>query len=192
MHAVRPIYYALRADIQNIFFSMLIDHDRQFLQFYVHLSIVLAAALPEAHSLFVQLYRYEANELILREGDELDGLYFQVEGRARVSSSVTTGKSLLLRLCSPLSIYGDIEYLQGVPVQSQVEALQPTTLLFVYKRHLEPGFTENHALKELLLLHLSYKLLTCTSASRTNSLGSVDERLASYLLTIQSQREFGG
>lgn len=166
------------------------NEDQKLIQHYIS-KFSLAAALPEPHSLFVQLYRYEANELILREGDELDGLYFQVEGRTRVSSSVTTGKSLLLRFCSPLSIYGDIEYLQGVPVQSQVEALQPTTLLFVNKRHLEPGFTENHALKELLLLHLSYKLLTCTSASRTNSLGSVDERLASYLLTIQSQREFG-
>ncbi|KAA1186331.1 cyclic nucleotide-binding domain-containing protein [Paenibacillus sp. B2(2019)] len=47
--------------------------------------------------------------MILHEGDELDGIYFQVEGRIKVSSSVGTGKPLLLRFCSPLSLFGDIE-----------------------------------------------------------------------------------
>ncbi|WP_449601285.1 cyclic nucleotide-binding domain-containing protein [Paenibacillus sp. Marseille-Q9583] len=51
----------------------------------------------------IQIRVYEQNEIILHEGDELDGIFFQVEGRTKVSSSVGTGKSLLLRFCSPLS-----------------------------------------------------------------------------------------
>jgi CRP-like cAMP-binding protein len=132
-----------------------------------------------------------ANEIILHEGDELDGIYFQVEGCTKVFSSVGTGKSLLLRFCSPLSLFGDIEFVQEVVVQSQVEAVQQTTLLFIPKQKVESDLMDNHSFKDLLLKHLSYKLLTCTSASRTNLLGSVEERFASYLLTIQLQREFG-
>lgn len=140
---------------------------------------------------FIQLRIYAQNEIILREGDELDGIYFQVEGRTKISSSVGTGKSLLLRFCSPLSLFGDIEFVQEVVVQSQVEAVHQTTLLFIPKQKVESDLMDNHSFKDLLLKHLSYKLLTCTSASRTNLLGAVEERLASYLLTIQLQREFG-
>ncbi|TKH44165.1 hypothetical protein C1I60_12540 [Paenibacillus terrae] len=50
---------------------------------------------------------------------------------------------------------------------------------------------QNHRFNNELLRHLSYKLLTCTTASRINLLASVEERLASYLLTTQLQNEFG-
>jgi CRP-like cAMP-binding protein len=138
----------------------------------------------------IQISVYGQNEIILREGDELDGIYFQVEERTKVSSSGNR-KFLLLRFCSPLSLFGDIEFVQEVVVQSQVEAVQQTTLLFIPKQKVQSDLMDKHSFKDLLLKHLSYKLLTCTSASRTNLLGSVEERFASYLLTIQLQREFG-
>ncbi|MDH6373873.1 CRP-like cAMP-binding protein [Paenibacillus sp. PastF-3] len=137
----------------------------------------------------IQIRVYEQNEIILHEGDELDGIYFQVEGRTKVFSSVGTAKSLLLRFCSPLSLFGDIKYVQEVVAQSQVEAVQQTSLLFIPKQKVGSDQMDNHCFKDLLQKHLSYKLLTYTSASRTNLLGAVEERLASYLLTIQLQRE---
>ncbi|WP_375102428.1 Crp/Fnr family transcriptional regulator [Paenibacillus sp. RS8] len=151
----------------------------------------LDEVFPESMYSLIQIRVYEQNEIILREGDELDGIYFQVEGRTKVSSSVGTGKSLLLRFCSALSLFGDIEFVQEVMIQSQVEAVQQTSLLFIPIQKVESDLMDNHSFKDLLLKHLSYKLLTCTSASRTNLLGAVEERLASYLLTIQLQREFG-
>jgi CRP-like cAMP-binding protein len=129
----------------------------------------------------IQISVYGQNEIILREGDELDGIYFQVEERTKVSSSGNR-KFLLLRFCSPLSLFGDIEFVQEVVVQSQVEAVQQTTLLFIPKQKVQSDLMDKHSFKDLLLKHLSYKLLTCTS---------VEERFASYLLTIQLQREFG-
>ena len=98
---------------------------------------------------------------------------------------------MLLRFCSSLSLFGDIEFVQEVVVQSQVEAVQQTTLLFISKQKVGSDQMDNHSFKDLMQKHLSYKLLTYTSASRTNLLGAVEERLASYLLTIQLQREFG-
>ncbi|OMD44967.1 hypothetical protein BSK51_29955 [Paenibacillus odorifer] len=72
-----------------------------------------------------------------------------------------------------------------------MEAVQQTTLLFIPKQKVGSDQMDNHSFKDLMQKHLSYKLLTYTSASRTNLLGAVEERLASYLLTIQLQREFG-
>jgi len=77
----------------------------------------------------IQLRDYGQGEVIMHEGNELDGLYFQVSGRTKVSSSVTTGKALLLRFCSPLSVFGDIELIQKVPIQSQVEAVDPSAFV---------------------------------------------------------------
>ncbi|WP_239619224.1 Crp/Fnr family transcriptional regulator [Cohnella mopanensis] len=146
---------------------------------------------PEPDTLPIQLRVYERNELVLKEGDELAGLYFQVEGQTKVSSSVGTGKSLLLRFCHPLSVFGDIELIQKVEIQSQVEAVQPTSFLFIDKRTVEIELMRDpHFLNELLK-HLSYKLQTCTTASRINLLASVEERFASYLLTIRLQNGFG-
>lgn len=139
----------------------------------------------------IQLRDYEQGDVILHEGNELDGLYFQVSGRTKVSSSVTTGKALLLRFCAPLSVFGDIELIQKVPIQSQVEAVEPSAFVFVNKRAIEAEMLHNSLLLQELLKHLSYKLLTCTTASRINLLATVEERFATYLISTRLQHEFG-
>ncbi len=144
-----------------------------------------AALLP------IQLREYDSDEYVLTEGDELEGLYFQVEGLTRVSSSVETGKSLLLRFCHPLSIFGDIELIQKVVVQSQVQAVQPSKFLFIDIQTVERNLMQDYRFLNELLKHLSYKLQTCTAASRINSLSSVEERFAIYLMSTRLPKEFG-
>lgn len=77
-------------------------------------------------------------------------------------------------------------------VQSQVEAVQktlcigiPFEYIYEYAIH-EPKFLMS------LLTHVTYKLQTCTTASRVNLLASVENRFASYLMTtIHEENEFG-
>lgn len=164
--------------------------DQTRIQYYI-LKYQLNPILPQMDNLPLQLRTYERNEIILREGAELDGIYFQVEGRTRVSSSVETGKSLLLRFCHPLSVFGDIELIQKVAIQSQVEAVQRTTFLYVNKHAVETVLMKDLSFLQELLRQLSYKLQTCTTASRVNLLASVEERFAAYLLTTRQQNEFG-
>ncbi|WP_018759435.1 Crp/Fnr family transcriptional regulator [Paenibacillus terrigena] len=147
--------------------------------------------LSKPESLPFQLRVYACDEVVLKGGDTLDGLYFQVEGRTKVSSSVETGKSLLLRFCHPLAVFGDIEFIQKVVIQSQVEAVEQTSFLFINKHTVETELMQDHKFLNELLKHLSYKLQTCTTASRINLLASVDERFASYLLTTRNQQPFG-
>lgn len=139
-----------------------------------------------------ELRSYEEEEIVLQEGDKMNVLLFLVEGRVKVTSSVQTGKVLLLRFCEPFSILGDIELIQKVLVQSQVEATQRTLCIalpfqYIYDHAIqEPNFLMS------LLTHVTYKLQTCTTASRVNLLASVENRFASYLLsTMNVQHEFG-
>jgi CRP-like cAMP-binding protein len=139
----------------------------------------------------LQLREYDSSEIILREGDELDGLYFQVDGVARVSTCVATGKSLLLRYCRPLSVFGDIELINNVPVQSRVEADERSRFIFIDKAFVQRHFMQDSQFLNMLLKHLAYKLQTCTTASRINLLATVEERLAGYLLSTREPIPFG-
>ncbi|GBF73437.1 transcriptional regulator [Paenibacillus sp. 598K] len=139
----------------------------------------------------IHLREYNPGENIMQEGDELDGLYLQVQGASRVSSSIATGKSLLLRFGRPLSIFGDIELIRNVPVQSRVDAATSSRFIFLNKTFVHRKIMQETVFQNLLLEHLAYKLQTCTTASRINLLATVEERLASYLLTTRGNDPFG-
>ncbi|MGE8203604.1 Crp/Fnr family transcriptional regulator [Heyndrickxia sp. NPDC080065] len=136
------------------------------------------------------LQKYDPREIILHEGIDLTLLLFLVEGKVKVTSSVVTGKSLLLRFSHPFSIIGDIELIRGVPVQSQIEAVSECLLIGLSFEYIKNQQINNPKLLHTLLDHLSYKLQTCTTASRVNLLASVENRFASYLMsTLSSKHE---
>lgn len=138
------------------------------------------------------LQLYKPGEVVLREGEEMQQLLYLVEGRVKATSSVETGKSLLLRFNHPLALIGDLELIRHMPVQSQITAVTECLFIalpfdYIYKHEMT-----NPAFLQELLKHLSYKLQTLTTASRVNLLASVENRLASYLLSTSTPgNEFG-
>ncbi|UNK20907.1 cyclic nucleotide-binding domain-containing protein [Paenibacillus sp. N3/727] len=139
-----------------------------------------------------ELRRYDPGELVLKEGEEMDALLYLVEGRVKISSSVQTGKILLLRFCEPFAVIGDIELIQKTVVQSQVEAVQNTLCIAVPFKYIYEHAIHEPKFLMSLLTHVTYKLQTCTTASRVNLLATVENRFASYLLTtLHDENEFG-
>ncbi|WP_042222270.1 Crp/Fnr family transcriptional regulator [Oceanobacillus manasiensis] len=132
------------------------------------------------------LQSFKSQEIILHEGRELESLLFLVEGKVKVTSSVATGKSLLLRFVQPFSIIGDIELVRDVPVQSQIKAVEESLLIGLPRDYIKKHEMDNPKFLQILLDHVTYKLQTCTTASRVNSLASVENRFASYLLSTHS------
>lgn len=139
----------------------------------------------------LELKTYEAQQHIVRAGDNSVGFFLLVEGRYRVTTNEITGKSMLLRFCSPLSILGDLEWFQKTSIQSDVIAEQRCSFIFFSNSTYENYLKENSEFAQILLEELSYKLQTCTVSSRVNALASVEARFAAYLYTIHSQSKFG-
>lgn len=135
------------------------------------------------------LQQYEKDEVILLEGVELETLLFLVEGKVKITSSVETGKSLLLRFVQPLSIIGDIELIRNVPVQSQVQAVNECLVIGLHVHYIKQHEMNNPKFLHTLLEHVSYKLQTCTIASRVNLLASAENKFASYLLSTASPEQ---
>ncbi|WP_066186489.1 MULTISPECIES: Crp/Fnr family transcriptional regulator [Gracilibacillus] len=129
------------------------------------------------------LQQYEANEKILLEGAKLETLLFLVEGRVKITSSVATGKSLLLRFAQPFSIIGDIELIRDIPVQSEVVAVGSCLMIGLPINYIQHHIMHHPPFLHMLLQHVSYKLQTCTTASRINLLATVENKFASYLLS---------
>ncbi|MFJ7755679.1 Crp/Fnr family transcriptional regulator [Peribacillus muralis] len=132
------------------------------------------------------LQQYEPGEIILLEGMEMKSLLFLVEGKVKITSSIETGKSLLLRFIQPFSIIGDIELIRDVPVQSQVKAVDECMFIGLHFDYIKKHEMDNPKFLHILLEQLSYKLQTCTTASRVNLLASVENKFASYLLSTIS------
>ena len=132
----------------------------------------------------LQYRTYQTNEYILKTGEEIDGLYFLIEGKYYVSSLEITGKELLLRYSKKPAILGDIELLEQCTIQSNCIAAEKCEFIYVplttYNRYLkhDAGFTQ------LMLKELAYKLKTCTISSRVNALFPVSVRLAAYYCTV--------
>ncbi len=129
---------------------------------------------------------YESNDFILKTGDEIDGLYFLIEGRYYVSSLEITGKELLLRYSKKPSILGDIETLDQCTIQSNCIAIEKCEFIYVPLNLYEKYLKNDIDFTQLLLKELSYKLKTCTISSRVIALSPVSVRLAAYYCTIES------
>ncbi|SFM36446.1 cAMP-binding domain of CRP or a regulatory subunit of cAMP-dependent protein kinases [Paenibacillus sp. 1_12] len=113
-------------------------------------------------------------------------MLFLVEGKVKITSSVETGKALLLRFMHPFSIIGDIELIRDIPVQSEVKAVSKCLLIGLSFDYIKQHEIGNPKFLYTLLEHVSYKLQTCTTASRVNLLASVENKFASYLLSTIS------
>ncbi|OZI11753.1 transcriptional regulator [Bacillaceae bacterium SAS-127] len=138
----------------------------------------------------LKLVCFEKNEPILIAGEQINAFYLLIEGKYQVTTTEVTGKSLLLRFCSSLSLLGDIEYFQNLPIQSDITATTNCRLIeipFTVYEH----FLKQTDFNQYLLEELSYKLHTCTIASRVNSTASVETRFAAYLCTIHEDGKFG-
>ena len=129
---------------------------------------------------------YSPKDLILTTGEEIDGLYFLLEGKYYVSSIEITGKELLLRYSKVPSILGDIEVFEKCEVQSNCIAAQPCEFVFVPNSTFESYLQHDAQFLKLLLRELAYKLKTCTTSSRVNALSPVSVRLAAYYCTVAS------
>ncbi|MEG0261299.1 MAG: Crp/Fnr family transcriptional regulator [Lysinibacillus sp.] len=138
----------------------------------------------------ITIRSYLPNEYILKAGEELDGLYFLIEGRYLVSSLEITGKELLLRYCQKPAIMGDIELFEECSIQSNCIAAEKCDFIFIPRFIYEKQLKYDSNFNQLLLKELAYKLRTCTISSRVNALSSASVRLAAYLCTIESTSLF--
>lgn len=160
-------------------------HDRPMLDQYIR-RFALDAIFDPPLTDRMELCRFEKGELICASSATLRHMFFQVAGKVKISSFLENGKSLLLRFNKPLSILGDVEYLNQFPVHCNVESVTATLLIAVRFEDLNRFAYDNPKFLRFIIENLSGKLYRTSISASINLLYPLEKRLASYLLSIGS------
>lgn len=130
------------------------------------------------------LYMFNKNDYICREEENLDNMFFLVEGKAKVSKHLENGKSLLISFYNPFTIIGDVEFIRNNPTDCSVQAIKDT-----YCIGINFDIVRNHLIKDCKFLinicdYLSEKLISGSNNSSINLLYPLENRLASYIVAF--------
>ncbi|MEW9701203.1 Crp/Fnr family transcriptional regulator [Paenibacillus sp. SI8] len=161
-------------------------NDAEAIQTFVrrnHLGDKFGPQVVEAMELRV----YADREMVCLMGEMLDGLYVLVSGKLKIHTLLPNGKTMLLRFSRPPSLIGDVEWTAQYPVKNNVEAVGECSVLVISRELIMEKEANNPAFLWFMIQNLSHKLYTLGNASAMNLLYPVENRFASYLLSLFSQ-----
>ncbi|MFD1907411.1 Crp/Fnr family transcriptional regulator [Paenibacillus rhizoplanae] len=107
-----------------------------------------------------------------------------MQGKLKIHTLLPNGKSMLVRFARPMSVIGDVELLRQYPVKNEVVSVGDSLLLVAGRKLLLREIEDNTALLRFLVGELSHKMYTLGQTSAMNVLYPVENRFASYLMSL--------
>lgn len=129
----------------------------------------------------MQLIKYEHNEYLSRDGDNLDYFLFLVNGKAKVFKTLPNGKSLLLSFYKPCRVIGDIELVNHKPATATLQALSPCYCIAIRMDKAREELICDSKFLKFMCESLAEKLDAVSMNSSINLLYPLENRLASYI-----------
>ena len=131
----------------------------------------------------LEIYTFDKNEYICTLNEELNYMYFLVFGKAKVTTLLSNGKSLLICFNNPLSTIGDLELLDNPIADCNVITLEKSICLVlpINKIHIY-GYNDPIFLR-IIISSLEEKLRKNSVYSSINILYPLENRFAIYLLS---------
>lgn len=133
---------------------------------------------------FSELKYFKNGATICRINERINCLYFLVQGRTKVHTLLSTGKSLLLTLDKPLSLIGDLEIFTSPLVHCTVVALEDCTCISIPIDKVFKHGSNDPAFLKFIINSLGNKLRNNSNYVSINLLYPLENRFASYLLSI--------
>ncbi len=130
------------------------------------------------------LYMFNKNDYICREEEQLENMYFLVDGKAKVSKHLENGKSLLISFYMPLTIIGDVEFIRNDVTDCSVQAIEDTYCIGINFNIVRKKLTRDCKFLLKICEYLSDKLTKGSNNSSINLLYPLENRLASYIVAF--------
>ena len=138
---------------------------------------------------YIDLFSFINGEFICSKDNNLNYMFFLVDGKVKTYTLHDNGKSLLLRFSKPFSIFGDVELLTNYNVSCNVESLGESKLLGIKMSILQKYACNDTRFLKFIIKNLSNKLYSTSNSVSINLLYPLESRLASYLLSIAYNKE---
>ncbi|MGG4500912.1 Crp/Fnr family transcriptional regulator [Paenibacillus polymyxa] len=157
--------------------------DQEQLKYFLHLH-QLESILYEPLHPYLLLHRLEQGEKLCSQGDAIEHLYILVQGKVKIFTSSTEGKTLILCFKTPIEVIGDVEYIRNSHVINTVEAVSSIYVIGVHHQWMNKYGRDYAPLLQFLLDIVTRKFCLDSDFSNFNLMYPVEVRLASYLLSV--------
>jgi CRP/FNR family cyclic AMP-dependent transcriptional regulator len=126
---------------------------------------------------------YPAGAILFMEGEQARGVYIICQGRVKLLTTNSDGKTLIFKIAKPGEILGLNATLSGTPHEITAETLQPTQLAYVSREDFLKFIKENGDACLQVAQHLGRDCHSAYEVIRSIGLSnSVEEKLARFLL----------
>ncbi len=137
----------------------------------------------------IDVLQIRKGQLICSKGDEINDMYFLVEGKVKIYTITPDDKRLILRFQKSLGIIGDIEYIQGTLVLHTIEASSDCLVFKIPYQTIRNTVGNDPRFLSFLLDVVTRRFRAKTDAATLNLLYPVEVRLASFLLSTTTDGE---
>jgi len=131
---------------------------------------------------FMELMIFKKNEHICRDGEVIEYLFFFVKGKAKVYTTLSNGKSLLLCFYEKFKVLGDLEIIDCETASTNVQVIEDSLCIGISKENVNNYLLKDSKFLRFICSSLSSKLNRCSKNSSINLLYPLENRLASYIL----------
>lgn len=131
---------------------------------------------------YMMLLYFKKGEYICRENEKLDYLFFFVDGKAKVYSTLSNGKSLLLCFYQAFMLIGDLEISNAKPAFNNVQVIEDTYCIGISTEKVKTYLLHDAKFLRYICNSLGEKLNQCSKNSSINLLYPLENRIASYIL----------
>jgi CRP/FNR family transcriptional regulator, cyclic AMP receptor protein len=126
---------------------------------------------------------YPAGAILFMEGEAARGVYIVCQGRVKLLTTNSDGKTLIFKIAKPGEILGLNATLSGTPHEITAETLQPTQLAYVGREDFLKFIKENGDACLQVAQHLGRDCHSAYEVIRSIGLSnSVEEKLARFLV----------
>jgi CRP-like cAMP-binding protein len=131
---------------------------------------------------FMELFLFKKGEYICRDHEKLKYLLFFVDGKAKVYSTLSNGKALLLTFYEGFKILGDLEMINSEPATTNVQVIKDTYCIGISIEKVKTHLLDDPKFLRYICNSLGEKLNRSSKNSSINLLYPLENRLASYIL----------
>ena len=128
------------------------------------------------------LYEYERGDFICNEGEKLENFIFLVEGKVKVSTTMSNGKSLLSAIYRNYAVIGDIELITESVIMKDVQAAEKSRCLLLDIEKAKELYNSDTTFLKFLCTEMSRKLVVFANVTVGNILYPLENRVAAYIL----------
>lgn len=131
---------------------------------------------------FMELFLFKRNEHICKETEDIEYVFFFVEGKAKVYTTLSNGKSLLLCFYEEFKVLGDVELMGFQAASTNVQVIDDTYCIGIPLQKVGTHLLNDAKFLRFICNSLGAKLNRCSKNSSINLLYPLENRLASYIL----------